>query len=116
VSADNLEAATSVTILALGYRALHQRRLCKPGRPILRYADTGRPVSNCEFCHAHAREKLTRDRAGGLRSTTITRFALQPAISSSAPRRRFWWQASVGPVALGRRDPFRNFPGGDLLT
>jgi hypothetical protein len=35
---------------------------------ILRYADAGgRPMSNAEFCYAHARERVARDRAAGLK-------------------------------------------------
>jgi hypothetical protein len=35
---------------------------------ILRYADAGgRPMSNAEVCHAHARVRLARDRAAGLK-------------------------------------------------
>jgi hypothetical protein len=34
----------------------------------LRYADAGgRPMSNAEFCYAHARVKVARDRAAGLK-------------------------------------------------
>jgi len=34
----------------------------------LRYADaSGRPISNEEFCHAHARVRIPRDRAAGLK-------------------------------------------------
>ena len=35
---------------------------------ILRYADAGgRPMSNAEFCHAHARVKVERNREAGLK-------------------------------------------------
>jgi hypothetical protein len=69
VDTDHLETPTSVTILAAGYRARCTRAGCANlGRLILRYADAGgRPMSNSEFCHAHARVKLLRDRAEGLR-------------------------------------------------
>jgi hypothetical protein len=34
----------------------------------LRYADAGgRPMSNAEFCYAHARVKVASDRAAGLK-------------------------------------------------
>jgi hypothetical protein len=37
-------------------------------RLVLRNADAGeRPISNQEFCHAHARVKIARDRAAGLK-------------------------------------------------
>jgi hypothetical protein len=58
-----------LTILAVGYRARCTEAGCANlGRLILRHADAGgRLMSNSEFCHAHARVKLSRDRAGGLR-------------------------------------------------
>ena len=38
------------------------------GRLILRYAAAGgRPMSSAEFCHAHARVRIARDRAAGLK-------------------------------------------------
>jgi hypothetical protein len=59
----------SVTILAVGYRARCTAPRCKNlGRMILRHADAGgRPLSNAEFCHAHVRIKVARDRAAGLK-------------------------------------------------
>jgi hypothetical protein len=69
MSTDHLETATSVTILAVGYRARCTEAGCANlGRLILRYADAGgRPMSNSEFCHAHARVRIARDRAAGLK-------------------------------------------------
>jgi hypothetical protein len=63
------EIPRSVTIVPLGYRAHCTAPGCKNlGRMILRYADPGsRPISNAEFCHAHARVKIAHDRAAGLK-------------------------------------------------
>jgi hypothetical protein len=59
----------NLTILAVGYRARCTEAGCANlGRLVLRHAHAGgRLMSNSEFCHAHARVKLSRDRAGGLR-------------------------------------------------
>jgi hypothetical protein len=63
------EIPRSLTIIPLGYRARCTEAGCKNlGRMILRYADAGgRPMSNGEFCHVHARERMARDRAAGLK-------------------------------------------------
>jgi len=57
-----------VTIVILGYRARCTTSACRNlGRLILRYADAGgRPMSNGEFRHAHARERIEGARAAGL--------------------------------------------------
>jgi len=64
VSADNPEAAASVTIGVLGYRARCIEPACgNRARLGLRYAAAGgRPIGNAEFCYAHARRRLARDR------------------------------------------------------
>jgi hypothetical protein len=69
MSTDHLDTPASVTILAAGYRARCTVLRCKNlGRLILRYADAGgRPLSNSELCHAHARVRIPRDRAAGLK-------------------------------------------------
>jgi hypothetical protein len=58
-----------VAIVTISYRARCTMPRCKNlGRMILRYADPGgRPISNSEFCHAHARVRLARVRAAGLK-------------------------------------------------
>jgi hypothetical protein len=63
------EIPGSLTIIPLGYRARCTERGCRNlGRMILRYADAGgRPMSNAEFCHAHARVKVERNREAGLK-------------------------------------------------
>jgi hypothetical protein len=68
-STDHPEAAASVTIGALGYRARCTEVGCgNLARLGLRYADAGgRPMKNAVFCHAHARERLARDRAARLK-------------------------------------------------
>jgi hypothetical protein len=68
MNADN-PAATSVTIVAGGYRARCTEAGCKNlGRMILRHADAGgRPMSNSEFCYGHGRLRVERDRAAGLK-------------------------------------------------
>jgi hypothetical protein len=49
-------------------RAMLEGRLLNLGRMILRYADAGgRPMSNSEFCHGHARVRVPRDQAAGLK-------------------------------------------------
>jgi hypothetical protein len=69
MSTNHPETAASVTVVAVGYRARCTVPRCKNlGRMILRYADAGgRPISNSEVCHAHARVRLARDRAAGLK-------------------------------------------------
>jgi hypothetical protein len=69
MSTEHIETPTSVTVIAIGYRARCTESGCRNlGRLILRYADAGgRPMSNEEFCDAHARVKVARDRAAGLR-------------------------------------------------
>jgi hypothetical protein len=63
------DTASSVTIVAIGYRARCSTPRCKNlGRLILRYADSGgRPIGNLEFCHAHARSRIAFARAAGLK-------------------------------------------------
>jgi hypothetical protein len=69
VSTDHIETPASVTINAIGYRARCTEPGCRNlGRLILRYADAGgRPMSNAELCHAHARVRIARDRPAGLK-------------------------------------------------
>ena len=69
MSTNHPETAASVTVVAVGYRARCTVPRCKNlGRMILRYADAGgRPISNSEVCHAHARVRIARDRAAGLK-------------------------------------------------
>jgi hypothetical protein len=61
--------AANLTILAVGYRARCTAPRCTNlGRFILRYSDVGgRPISNSEFCHAHARVRIARDRAAEIK-------------------------------------------------
>jgi hypothetical protein len=76
MNSDQAETAASVTINAIGYRALHRGRLWKPGRLTLRYAEAGgRPITNLEFCHGHGRLRVARDKVAGLKvwSTMIAR-------------------------------------------
>jgi hypothetical protein len=63
------EIPGSLTIIPLRYRARCTEAGCKNlGRMILRYADAGgRPMSNSEFCHGHARVRVPRDQAAGLK-------------------------------------------------
>jgi hypothetical protein len=69
VSTGYPETTASVTIGALGYRARCTEAGCgNLARLGFRYADAGgRPFSNAEFCYAHGRERITRDRAAGLK-------------------------------------------------
>ena len=62
------ENPTSVTIIMLGYRERCSAPRCyNRGRLIFRYADPGgRPICSLEFCYAHARVKIARERAAGL--------------------------------------------------
>ena len=73
MSTDHPETPASVTIVALGYRARCNEAGCKNlGRMFLRYADAGgRPMSNSEFCLAHARLKLAPIARPGSRFTTM---------------------------------------------
>ena len=59
----------SVTIITLSYRACCAEPGCRNlGRMILRHADAGgRPIDNGEFCAAHGRSRIERDRAAGVR-------------------------------------------------
>jgi hypothetical protein len=69
-SVRRLYATGPVMFYGWGYHYLQrlQKIFVNLGRVILRCADAGgRPMSNAEFCHAHARAKLSRDRAGGLK-------------------------------------------------
>jgi hypothetical protein len=63
------EIPGSLTIVPLGYRARCTEAGCKNlGRMILRYADAGgRPISNQEFCHAHARARSAQARTARLK-------------------------------------------------
>jgi hypothetical protein len=69
VNTDNSEKAASVTIGALGYRARCAEAGCgNLARLGFRYADPGgRPLSKAEFCYAHGRERISPDRAAGLK-------------------------------------------------
>jgi len=69
MSTEHSGTATSVTIVTITYRARCTELRCQNrARLILRYADAGgRPIRNWELCHAHARVKLARDRAAGLK-------------------------------------------------
>ena len=68
IAAQN-ETPTSVTIITLGYRARCAAPSCRNlGRVILRHADAGgRPIDNAEFCLAHGRSRVERERAAGIR-------------------------------------------------
>jgi hypothetical protein len=59
----HLEAAASVTIITIGYRAHCAAAGCgNLARTILRYADAGgRPFANLERCNRHAHEAIKRD-------------------------------------------------------
>ncbi len=63
------ETPLSVTIITLGYRARCTVAGCgNLGRVILRHADAGgRPIDDAEFCLAHSRSRIERDRAAGLK-------------------------------------------------
>ena len=69
LSTEHPETAASVAIVTISYRARCTMPRCKHlGRLTLRYADAGgRPMSNAEFCHAHARTRVARNRAAGLK-------------------------------------------------
>jgi|HubBroStandDraft_2_1064218.scaffolds.fasta_scaffold1077927_1 hypothetical protein len=68
-SAVHVETPTSVTIITLGYRVRCTEPGCRNlGRVILRHADAGgRPIDNAEFCLAHGRSRIERDRAAAIR-------------------------------------------------
>jgi hypothetical protein len=69
MSTDHLETETSVTVVTITYRAQCSEPRCRNrARLILRYADAGgRPMSNSELCHAHARVRIARGRAARLK-------------------------------------------------
>ena len=69
MSADNREMAASVNIGAISYRARSTEAGCKNlGRLLMSCADAGgRPISHPVVCHEHARRRLARDRAAGLK-------------------------------------------------
>jgi hypothetical protein len=69
VSTNHPETPASVTIGALGYRARCTEAGCgNLARWVFRYAGAGgRPINNLQFCYAHARERLARNRAAGLK-------------------------------------------------
>jgi len=69
VSADNPETPASVNIGAISYRARCTEAGCKNlGRLLMIYADAGgRPISHPVICHKHARMKMARNRAAGLK-------------------------------------------------
>jgi hypothetical protein len=69
VSTDNPETAASVNIGAISYRARCTEGACKNlGRMLMIYADAGgRPIGHPVLCHGHARTRLGRDRAAGLK-------------------------------------------------
>jgi hypothetical protein len=70
MSSDQPEMAAGVTItVVLGYRARCAEAGCKNlGRMILRCADAGgRPMSNGEFCHVHARVRIEGAHRAGLK-------------------------------------------------
>jgi hypothetical protein len=66
---EQIETATSVTIIPLGYRTRCSESGCRNlGRVILRHADAGgRPIDNAEFCLRHGRARIKSYRAAGLR-------------------------------------------------
>jgi hypothetical protein len=69
MSTDHSEPAASVKIGPISYRARCTEAGCKNlGRMLMIYADGGgRPIAHPVVCHAHARERLARDRTAGLR-------------------------------------------------
>jgi hypothetical protein len=69
VSADHPETAASVNIGAISYRARCIEAGCKNlGRLLMIYADAGcRPIAHPVVCNEHGRERLTRDRAAGIK-------------------------------------------------
>ena len=69
MSTDHPETAASVAVGAISYRARCIEAGCKNvGRLIFIYADAGgRPIRHPVLCFAHARLKIARDRAAGLK-------------------------------------------------
>jgi hypothetical protein len=69
VSTRHREAAASVNIGAISYRARCTEAGCKNvGRLLLIYADAGgRPISHPVLCYTHGRERIVRDKAAGLK-------------------------------------------------
>ena len=69
MSADNFENPASVTARPITYRARCIEAGCKNlGRVLMICADAGgRPIAHPVLCHVHARVRLERDRAAGLK-------------------------------------------------
>ena len=69
MSTNHLETAAGVNIGAISYRARCAAPLCgNLARLGLRYADAGgRPIGSLDFCHAHARARISLARAAGLK-------------------------------------------------
>jgi hypothetical protein len=69
MSTDYPETAATVNVDAFSYRARCTEVGCKDlGRMIMIYADAGGPpIGHPVVCHAHARARLERDRAAGLK-------------------------------------------------
>ena len=65
----DLDIASSVTIVPLGYRARCTEAGCKNlGRLLMIYADAGgRPIAHPALCHSHARVKIEGARGAGLK-------------------------------------------------
>ncbi len=65
---ESQDEAACLTVITIGYRAKCTEPGCRNlARAILRYGDrSGRPVSNSERCHAHAREALEGAMKAGL--------------------------------------------------
>jgi hypothetical protein len=61
--------AASVRIGPISYRARCVEALCKnQGRMLMIYSDAGgRPIAHPVVCNEHARRRLGRDRAAGLK-------------------------------------------------
>jgi hypothetical protein len=68
-TAVHVETPASLTIISLGYRVRCTEQGCRNvARVILRHADAGgRPIDNAEFCLAHGRSRVERDRTAGIR-------------------------------------------------
>ena len=69
MSTDYPETAATVNIGAISYRAQCTELGCTSlGRMMMIYADAGgRPIRHPVVCHEHARVRLERDRAAGLK-------------------------------------------------
>ena len=69
MSTEHPEKAASVNIGAISYRARCTEAGCKNlGRMQMIYADAGgRPIAHPVVCNEHARRRLARDRAAGLK-------------------------------------------------